>query len=415
MQNANINNTAPIEGGLREEKLGTKIFWLLIAITLLTDPVTSLHFLFDYSAVLDYLLMLFLLFKVYSYKKKHSTNIAKFALFILLVYIIKPVIFLGPSEVLGKDMPSYIKAIFALLFFYIAYSLFQEKKIVISFKVWEQFLFWICCCTIITFVLYKIGGGMLFLKREVLGYPTAQIPFVGLIHYDDNMKLRPSWFFDEPSYLGDILGFNLMMVCKYYLQRKSYKKIVIYLLAIIVTGSMTGIGCAFAAFPVSFVMMKISRKKTIPPIGKLLLLFLIPTFITAYSAFDSSSSSKSEVIFSESSLSTRQSRLIYGLNELTSASTANILYGKGHSYNDSDMGVANAYLDLLLGDGIIILVFFIILVFVLLKHADYEYCYMLLSLNMIDLTFLPFIMLMLIIAKFYYKDKVAFSISNQKV
>lgn len=103
------------------------------------------------------------------------------------------------------------------------------------------------------------------------------------------------------------------------------------------------------------------------------------------------------------SISTRQTRLTYGLEQISSATPTQLLFGRGKDFNDLGLGVSNCYVQLLCADGILVLSLFLLIVIVLLRKADYEYIYMLMAMNAIDLSFLPFMMLMMVIANQYYK------------
>lgn len=384
---------------------GRSIFKLLIFITLFAEPLLSLHFIVDYTAIIDYSIMSILLIRAYSFKRKNTqlTSLAKYALFALFFIILKSLVIDGLSAVLGQNFGLYIKSFFALVYLFVCYTLFEEKKIVLNFEIWEKFLFWICCCTIVTIVLYRLGLHFVFYRREVMNYPCDQIPFIGLIHYDANAKFRPSWLFYEPSYLGDVLGFNFMMMCKYYLQHANKKKLAIYVLAIIATGSMTGVGCTIGALAFYFVLMKLSFLRRHYIVTKLIAIAFIPTVLTISSVYDITDLVEKGSAIGGTSISTRQSRLVYGLEQVASASTYQIVFGRGKDFNDFGMGVSNCYVQTLCADGAIVLIVFLSIVFLLLKKTNYEYYYMIIAMNAIDLSFLPFIMLMLIIANQYYK------------
>lgn len=381
------------------------LFKLLIFTTFFSEPVVSAHFLLNYTAVIDYIIMAFLLVVVYAYKipNRRVYPIAKFSIFAFIFILLKSIIVDGISEVFGSNIGLYIKTLFSLIYLYVCYTIFEERKLIVSFRVWEKFLFWICCCSIITYFLYIFGFHFLFFKKEVLNYPCEQIPFVGLVHYDDNDKIRPSWLFYEPSYLGDILGFNFMMIYNYYMKFKKKKKLIVYILAIVVCGSITGVGCTVAAICVNFLLNKLGFLKKHIILPKLIMLFLVPTVLTIYATYDATNLIERGESIGGTSISTRQTRLAYGLQQINNASTYELVFGRGKNFNKLGLGVSNCYAQLLCADGLLVLILFVSIVFVLLKRTNYEFYFMIIAMNAIDLSFLPFLMLMMVVVYQFYK------------
>jgi hypothetical protein len=378
-------------------------FWFkaLIATTLFTDPFLLTHSLFNYSAIVDYTIMSFMLVWLLANRSKRTDYISILCLMAFVIYVVKLTVYDGTSAFRGDNLSMNIKAIYAILFMYVAYGLVKWKKLISQIIIWQNFFYWISVCSIVTLVLYKIGAHFLFIRGEVLGYPVEQIPFIGVVHYDHNMKIRPSWFFYEPSYLGTALGLNLLIVCREYYKMKKYKHLVTYILAILLSGSMTGIGCCLVALA----MTSITKALKINPIvAKILVLILVPMFIFFYSSYDARDNN-SDVVAS-SSLIDRQNRVNRALDYVLSAKTEQLLFGIGKDYvNDFKGGVANAYLGLLIADGAIILLLYLIVVFVLLYRTDYEFYFNIIAMNMIDLNWLPFWLLMFVVINQYYKAR----------
>ena len=382
---------------------------LLIFTSFLTEPIVSLHFLFDYTAIIDFVVMLVLMILAYSRRgtPKTLTNISKIVLLSLGFIILKSFVVDGFGSVFGSELGQYMKTFFSLIYLFICYTLFEEKKLIINFRIWEKFIFFVCICTIISIILYRTGFNFLFIKKDILNYPCEQLPFVGLVHYDDNAKIRPSWFFQEPSYLGDFLGFNFMMVSRYYLKYRKWKKTLIYILTILITGSMTGVGCTLIAFTIYLIQKRISFLNNHSVLVKIVMVVLLPTAMTVYSTFDIQELKDQSSIVGGSSISTRQARMAYGLEQIATATPNQLIWGRGKRFNeDFGLGVSNCYVQLLCADGALVLMFFLILVYVLLKRSDYEYYYMVIAMNAISLSFLPFIFLMMLVANQYYKNDI---------
>ena len=99
--------------------------------------------------------------------------------------------------------------------------------------------------------------------------------------------------------------------------------------------------------------------------------------------------------------------LATGLEQIATATPNQLIWGRGKRFNeDFGMGVSNCYVQLLCADGALVLMVFLILVYVLLKNSDYEYYYMVIAMNAISLSFLPFVLLMMLVANQYYKNDI---------
>lgn len=378
------------------------LFYVLVLLSLLMDPMVLTRCVWDHSSILEYIVgTIFLVIVALQIrgKTKHSKPIIVYVSVLIVYYLIDIVIFEGIGVVNSNTLGVYIQDFFALLYLLITIRAYEKGNLIKYLPVWFTFLTFICVITIVCAVVYNAGGGFLFMRSEVMGYKVDQIPFICMMHYNNAFGyVRPSWLFAEPSYLGFFLGFQLLIYFKYawgYKKRK-YLYIAIYILALFATNSVTGFVCVAA----SVIYYIFSRFVKTP---KFLLFLAVPLFIGAYNAFDRTEVMDDERV-SGSSLETRQLRMAWALNELSNMDTERLLFGNGRGYVESqhEKGVSNVYLQFLIANGLIFVIMLCFLIYIILKRADYEFFFAVLAFNSTEIALKPITLLIFIIAYSYY-------------
>ena len=379
------------------------IFFIIVLIALMMDPMTLTRCLWDHSSVLEYIIGTFLLLYVASHNKRSSKSVKRIVYFTASILCIYSLSILLNGYIDSDSFGVYIQDLFALLYLIVIIKAFETHNCITFLNKWFKFVLTICVIVIVVSFIYNfVGLHAIFYRTKIMGYEVDEIPFVCLMHYVNNFGyVRPSWLFAEPSYLGFFLGLQFLLFLQYVAQNKRHKLLYIslYLLALLATNAMTGYVCT----AVSFIYYLLTRNLKIP---KLALLLLVPLAISLYSAYDSKDIMEDNDRIATSSLGTRQTRLIWGISKVESMSSRELLFGIGRNKitKEAELGVSNVYLQFLIESGAIFLILVMVLFLLLLKKTSYEFFFTVLAFNITEVALKPITLLVMVIIFFYYSQ-----------
>lgn len=267
---------------------------------------------------------------------------------------------------------------------------------------WITLLKVIVLSSLISGFLFKLSITSIAFHQVIEDYECLHYPLLGLINLSSN---RVCWYFAEPSYLGFFLGFNLLFALHALKQEKNSKFwIFVYLLSIIFVGSSTGI---FASISSLFFYWLYKTKIFKSQNWKFLVLLLIPILLVGAimgTHLEALLDGFNQVREQNSGLD-RSRRLIYAIETISSMDLKSLVVGKGENYflELYELGVANAYLRIIIEYGCIFLLSFIVLSYKALKRSSYEFFYFFIAINSTDIATTPLSFFLLTMTYSFYK------------
>lgn len=384
------------------------IFKFLIAVSLMAAPICITKTYFSLSSIWNYLLGTSLL--LYLVSKAKCISYDKKLLYLVVfstVYILLKTLFFNwwNKDITQNMFSDMIQDVFALFYLIIALLVLNIRND--TQKIWFQFLYYIACCVVFTAIVFNLITRAPFINMDLDGYSVSAFPLLGNINTDvgsSDMWCRPTWFFFEASYLGFFLGYNMVMGYLYWKQKKQIKHFLVYVLAFLITQSYTGYVCVLLGFILSY-LTKISK------FNKAIAISCLPLFLSFYLAFDKTIITDNKYT-QTASIGDRQDRMGMAYEELATFDTTELFLGKGiDRLTDLGRGVANAYLKMLISNGVVLLVSYFIILYKIHKKSYYEFYFALFAFNSTEIALTPIVLLAFLVTSYFYANN---KISNIK-
>lgn len=248
--------------------------------------------------------------------------------------------------------------IFDLLFFIVVIGILRNN-VKLRFRLLafsRSFAVFVSLMIIAAHFLYLYYPGAFSHTDDFAGYHGFFNPIFGMVNDD---KLRPCWYFAEPSYSGFFLGFNFLMSLKQEFKSRS-NKLLTYavLLAGIFFTSSTG---AYVYLLVSLLVYLGTRISVSKWLVQLVLYGTIVVALFVIPKIDSYGLLTLAVERNEASFLSRQNRMDIANETKESMSFGDKLIGKGASYVTVkyEEGLSDAYNKLYVEYGLLFMFVFL--------------------------------------------------------
>jgi hypothetical protein len=244
-----------------------------------------------------------------------------------------------------------------------------------------------------------------FHTTVIAGYNVGYNLVFGLVH-SRFAVVRPSDYFFEPSYLAFFLGFSFFYLIKAdWIKRKN-----MYCFFVCIAGILTG----SYTFYVSTIMVLLIMffHKFIPKQlkDKFYNWYLIGFVILSIFYLSNFGNVSGTILSSfKTSFSTRKERIVNSVNLIKSEKPVQLILGSGPGSiaKSRALGESNAYVKLLIEEGLITLVAILILIYYSLRKNQFLLLFSLFALHSVVLIETPLFIFLLLIssifAKLYYE------------
>lgn len=317
-----------------------------------------------------------------SYKPKHTGSIVILGcLYIFLSFI-------NHSE----RIVSLLLSIFDLIFFLelvilLHHDIDLRTKML---KFIEKFALFISFMIILSYFVYQYKRGVFSYSDDIAGYSGFYNLFLGIISDD---KLRPCWYFAEPSYSGFFLGFCFLRALKkdYYNKKRKFFDLLLLLTGIIYTGS-TG---AYMYLIVALIVWIACKYKINASLLEIALFSSIFFILIAVPKIDTYGYLSLFIERSEASFLSRQNRLNIAKEVSNDMTLMDICVGKGPEYVTVKYkeGLSDAYNKMYCEFGVLFLIPFLLLVRKMTRKNFPVYCFSLLSYLSVIIFITPIVLL----------------------
>lgn len=286
--------------------------------------------------------------------------------------------------------------ILVLICIVVCFKFIENNSFLSFYRLWLFFLLIIGSMTIISYTIFYFGI-LPFYYTELGGYDVMYNNwFLGGMHLGPFFR-RPSLYFNEPSYLGFFVGLNI-----FFLLDVEYKHKTRLIAALILAGMLSGSMTLFIGFSVVLIVQLVFKNllhiNTAGRAGIYFLIFILVSF--AYSSFKDQFL---EVLDFGSRLD-RDMRSSRSINILGSSSVIQLLFGHGSTYiaKTDTFGESNAYLRLVVENGLIAIALALAFIYQTLKKNPELMFFVLLTLHSVVLFLTPLVICFLMFVYYYY-------------
>lgn len=347
------------------------------------------------NTILVFLIICFSFF-FFTSKRITKTNFIYYAIALFLILTLLMIrLMLINSEYIAASIFETIILIYSLCYFFL---LDKESILTQTLFFWEKIVVSIAYITIIAALFSNFN--LIEWREIIMGeYPVEFNPFLGMVHHGIFFK-RPSFYFAEPSYIGFFLGLNALFL--YSTKNTSKFNLIIIFIACIITGAKTAwIGLFAVAF--FFLILNLVRIKNIKFISFLALCIFITSFLILII------SSNRTLEITDASLMDRQGKILSSLDLIKQNFTiSNFIFGQGSTFiqKKAEMGESNAFLKLLVEQGLISFIILILIIYFLLRKKPYLLFYVLITLNAVVILYTPYFFFNIAIIYFVTKKQI---------
>ena len=315
-----------------------------------------------------------------------NTKRGRFFAFFLIIYSIIRAI--GG----GRCFNSYLEQLLYILFFCVSVVLVQQSKYLYHklLIIWRRLGALVSLSIIFASVFFIFIRG-LYQIIEVDDYTMFFNPLVGFIYSE---RLRPCWYFYEPSYCGLFLALFFISGLG---SKSKYKKIILLLtiVAILIDASVGTILGMVVIIPMALLSKWVSQKKVAVMIYTIITFLLIALQSFDYEKFEAKYLGDIKTSFID-----RQERMMNTASYMQKMSVFDIFIGSGVDAiaYEYDQGESNGYYKLLCEYGLIYLIIYLLgIIYMTRKNLLVQVCYII-SLISLIIFHTPIVLLSLYLA-----------------
>ena len=364
-------------------------FSLLILLfgILINKPLVFLIDFFNEELRLVIMLVVSIFVLIYT---KIINNKKSFKYLIILVFIFLCYFFSGVGYI------TYLIVQLVNLFFMLTIYLFVNSKINANYIV-SKFInisVFISILTLIAFIGISTDT-IPFPSKEIAGYDVNFNYLFGSVQKKLSL-FQPHYYFLEPSYYGFFLGFSFL----YLFQLKQIKFQFLKLIPILISGLILFSFTFYTALVIgliSFLIYKISN----PFLNSrhLSKLFLVSFVFLSLISYEYTDRAKETIFIASSSFYNRIQRINLSLETIKTMNATEKLFGKGtgHIISDDfrDLKESNSYLKVFIENGAVVLLFWLLIIYFILRDNPPLLMFVLVSLHAVVLLETPFFILLL--------------------
>jgi hypothetical protein len=317
-------------------------------------------------------------------------------IFFLLVFYFFYYINAGTGDV-KQIYDFFLKALFVLS---LVIYLLSGDNLVLIIKPFISIVLVISCLTSISCIVSN-AHLLPFRSATILGYAVGFNYLFGMVHPSFISYFRPSFYFAEPSYLGFFLGFAFFYISKaYWLKNRKLLVSIIF-----VSGILTGSFTFYVAFTISFCAKFINEKFLYKFKEKLSIFYFVAfLLLSIYQISDIANFQNSVMSNFKTSLDSRKFRMYLSVKTLKKESTTEIFMGLGPGSilkSNRKIGESNAFVKMLIEEGLIITVFILILIYYHLRNNTALLLFCLLTFNSVIILDTPLLIFLLLISTIF--------------
>ena len=360
------------------------VLLLILTFLLLSNPFLFYSFI---GPELQYSILGIILFALLIYcRGKFKIIRNPIALFFFLVYILI-------EFFINTDYVFYtLLSLFNILFYFVVISLVNNNLILRKKLIASLYTLSVSISILIStsYICYHLYPGLFHFVDDFAGYHGFFNPWLGIVNED---KLRPSWYFAEPSFSGFYLGLNffLFLQKKYRSKKRKILEYCILLFGIFCTSS-TGTFIYLSISLLVYFALKIHVNK------KVILIFLygsVMVSIFVVPKLESYGLLTMAVERNQASFISRQNKMSMVDKTIDSMTLTDYIFGKGASYIvlKNGEGAADSYRKLFIEYGLLFTMVYLWYIRKLTIRNLPLYCFILLSFLSVALIFDPIIIL----------------------
>lgn len=301
------------------------------------------------------------------------------------------------SKAVNNTFDLFIRASYCITLF--AY-LSIDKYLIFLIKFFPKIILYTALMTILSlfFAHFELVP---FHKKVLADYTVNYNILFGFIHPRFS-EYRPSLYFVEPSYLGFFLGFSLFFLVKanWLKRRLSYCAIVF------IAGLLTGSFTFYISTLVVLIIMIIYRFTPVQLKAKFFRWSLIGFLLVSVIYLSDAGSIKSTILSSyKTSFDTRKERAANSINLIKNENIFKFVLGLGPGSiaKSRELGESNAYLKLLIEEGLFASVLVFLLIYTRLKYNQYILFFSLIALHSVVLIETPLFIFLLLLSSIFSK------------
>lgn len=329
-----------------------------ILLLIVTYLILSQPFLFSYIYLpigVSYTIKLLILLCLWMYSTNSYSKSANYAFFVVLGLLYVFISFLNHPE----RIVSLLLAVIDVTFYAIVVKIFKNSEYIRSgtLSFIHKLGLFVSVGIILAHFIYQYVPGIFSYSEDIAGYHGYINVILGIINDD---KMRPCWYFAEPSYSGFFLGFCFLLSLnkQYSSKKKKVANCMILLMGVIFTGS-TGTYVYLCASLLVWGLTKVNIK---PALIEAALYGAIFATLVVLPKVEEYGYLSIAVQRSEASFLSRQNRLNIAKEVANDMTITDMLVGKGPEYVTVKYqeGLSDAYSKMYCEFGIVFLFFFLL-------------------------------------------------------
>jgi hypothetical protein len=304
------------------------------------------------------------------------------------------------TKELNQTLDLFLRAIFVLS---LVVYLFSEDNLVSIIKPFIVIILVISCLTIISWISSNFHL-LPFQSTNMKGYRVGYNFPLGMVHMRKGTFYRPSLYFAEPSYLGFFLGFSYFYISQaIWLKRRKY-----FCLVVFISGVLTGSFTFYFAFIITFFTKLLNDNVLVNYKEKLSLVYFIAFLLISINLLIKVQDFNN-VLFSnfQTSLEIRKLRIHQSILTIREETAPEILMGLGPGYIEKTraLGESNAFVKLLIEEGLIVTILILTMIYSNLKNNTPLMLFCLIAFNSVVILDTPFVIFLLLISSIFNKLK----------
>lgn len=301
----------------------------------------------------------------------------------------------------GRCFNSYLEQIMLITFFGVSAITIHKSEFIYSkiLNLWKFVGILVSVSVILSFIIF-IFSPSFFYVREVGSYTMFYNLLLGFIYAE---RLRPCWFFLEPSYCGNFLALFFLLNLKINYRYKKIRNAILIttLIAIMIDASVGAILGMLIVLFIMFFSKKINERKLVFVVYSLLVVLLIGMLNFDYNQF-----ADKYLTDTKTSFISRQNRMQNTNSYLSKMSFGEILVGAGvdaMAY-EFEVGESNGYYKLLCEYGLVYTVLFLGSIIYMTRRNLLTQSFFLFSLVSLIIFHTPIVLLTLFLSSFYRQN-----------